>query len=140
MEHLLNHYFGKYCLLSNSKKVANLKALNAEWDLSTVDLSVTSDNPKFQYHVYTPLRKAIWQFEDDNPTLKSLGLDKGIKADVIAAAEALREEMANAIAPSYKDAYILRKLGKGGDEDGDAGVDVDALDEEFGDLGEGDLG
>ncbi len=124
----------------NGKKVANLKTLNDEWDLATVDLKVSSDNPAYQYHTYSPLKKAIWRFEDGNATLKALGLEESIEKKVMEAANELKSVMADAIAPELKDAYILRRIGKGGDASGDSGVDVDALDEEFADLGEGDLG
>ncbi len=95
----------------NGKKVANLKEINAEWDLATIDVSLSSSNPSFQEHTYTPLRDAIWRAAKDSPILAKLDLKEPITEAVKAAAEARAKEMADAIAYERSDAWIREKLG-----------------------------
>lgn len=117
-------------------KVANLKELNAEWDLAQVDVSISSANPTYQYHTYTPLKKAIWRAPKGDDLLAKLKMDGPIQEAVLAAAKEAEKTMADAIAAEWKDATILKKIGAVKDEEQAGGV---ALDEEFSSLGEDDL-
>lgn len=122
-------------------KVANLKEINAEWDLATIDVSISSSNPTYQYHTYTPLKKAIWLLEEGDPLLEKLGMEGPIKDQVLAAVAEAEKNMADAIAQEWKDATILRKIGESSSEEEAGGEDpTAALDNEFADLGDGDLG
>lgn len=123
-------------VVMDGRKVAALKEINAEWDLATVDVSITTENASYQYHTYTPLKTAIWQLKDGDATLKKLGLDKSIKAEVIAAAEAMSEDMLDAVAFEKSEAKILETLGltKDSEDDTTAAGDAANIDEDFDDL------
>lgn len=123
-------------------KVSNLKDLNSEWDLATIDVSITSSNPTYQYHTYTPLKKAIWLLEKGDPLLEKLGMKKPIKDEVLKAAAEAESTMADAVAQKWKDATILARIGQAAqeDEEDDISASTNAeLEEEFGELDEDDL-
>lgn len=122
----------------DGKKVAALKALNEEWDLTTIDIKITSDNPTYQYHTYLPLQKSIWAAAKGDKLLDQLNLDGPITADVQKAVASFGEDVgdiADAIAKGWKDSAIMSKLGGVAEE-----ADTAALDDEFADLGDDDLG
>lgn len=123
------------------KKVKNLKEINAEWDLTSIDISLSSDNPSYQEHTYTPLKTAIWRLKDGDPTLAKVKLEASIEADVLEAANAAAETMTEVVAYKLNDAKIKSILGlaaDGGAEGNGTGAGVD-LDESFNDLGADDL-
>jgi hypothetical protein len=99
----------------NGKKVSNLKEINAEWDLATIDVTISSSNPAFQEHTYTPLRDAIWRCSKDDEkqakVLEKLSLDKPITEAVTEAAQECAKSMADAVAFERNAAWIRDKLG-----------------------------
>lgn len=106
-------------LVLDNKKLAALKAINAEWDLTTVDLSVTSPNPKMHEHTYTPLKTAIWRLKDAEQ-LKKVQLPASIEADVLVATKEVAEIMSNSIAFKFADSKILSTIGVESEEEKEA--------------------
>lgn len=122
------------------KKIKNLKEINAEWDLTSVDLSLTSPNPAYQEHQYTPLKTAIWRAKKGDDTLSKVGADAPIEKEVLEAAAKVAENMTEVVAYSKSDAQIRGILGlTSTDSEGAVeGKGVD-LDEEFEGLSDDDL-
>lgn len=127
------------------KKVNDLKAIHQEYGLGKVDLSVTSDNPKFQAHTYIPLKSAFWAVEKPE-LLAKLGLEAPIKDAVIESAELCAANMADVVAYKKSDKDILEMFkGSGaslgddmdeleGEADAGASINPEDLDEEFAEL------
>jgi len=126
-------------VVMDGRKVSALKEINAEWDISTVDISITTENAGYQYHTYTPLKLAIWRLKKGDAQLAKLGLEGPIEEEVIAAAKAMEEDMIDAVAFERSDAKILETLGiSEGEEEDSSAADAD-LDDEFDDLDEDDI-
>lgn len=94
----------------NGKKVNNLKEINGEWDLATIDVSITSANPTFQEHTYTPLKDAVWRVAKDSKVGEKLGLAESLEEAVTKAAQECAKEMADVIAGERNDGWIRDKL------------------------------
>nr|DAX81682.1 MAG TPA: hypothetical protein [Bacteriophage sp.] len=126
-------------VVMDSRKLASLKEINAEWDLATVDVSVTTDNPQYQYHSYTPLKTAIWRLKDGDPTLAKLGLTKSIEAEVIAAAKELDESLSDAVAFTKTPQQVLEILGEAKSEAPKQDEVAANIDQEFADVDVADI-
>lgn len=126
-------------MVMDPRKLASLKEINAEWDLATVDVSVTTDNPKYQYHSYTPLKTAIFRLKDGDPTLAKLGLTKSIEAEVLAAANALDENLSDAIAFRRTPQQVLEIIGEAKSEALKQDEVAANIDQEFADVDVADI-
>jgi hypothetical protein len=122
----------------NGKKVANLKEINAEWDLATIDLSLSSSNPAFQEHTYTPMKQAIWREGADSKILEKLELKNPITEAVLAAAKECAKTMADAAAQERTEGWIRDKLGIPSPEEAAATAAAGKV-ADFDDLDETDL-
>lgn len=120
-------------VVMDGDKVAALKEVNAEWDLATIDLSITTKNAQYQYHTYTPLKTAIWKLPAGDPSLEKLGLSVPITAEVTAAAKAAAVDMVDAVAYERSADWIKQALGLTSTPEAAVGQPAN-IDEAFNDL------